>query len=717
MQQTSAIWKQLWAAGAPVEARAVIAGTVYTDISAPVITRAAMQNALSIGNVAAASLALTIRSAGNIPRSAAVGVEARLNDGVTASEWLPQGTFYISRRARDPVTGALALECYDALLKAQAVVTELPWTTKDGTPITTAGGDRILFRAAPVGDMGRLAKDMALLLGLRVDPRSVIRSGAPYEITSPNEGATIRDILSIIAQANGGNWIVTPQNQLRLVPVADVAGAAGATGDAVDVDGVTGGIRISAAEAITGLRGTLENDTWLIGDDTGLVLDVGVTPVIATELAEAMIGRRCQAYSLEGAVCDPAAELGDFVRAGANGEVASALYSQQITLGPACRSDMASPGGGEITDEYPYIGSAAKTLALARATVKEAVNRLDNALTQQEIFNRLTDNGAAQGLVMYNGQLYVNASYIQSGTLTLGGVNNQNGVLNVVDASGNSIGSWTKDGIVATLGYIGNWQILSDAIQLSRDVTSTRRVLAYLGHAGFMYRYLNNGANYLRTIFIDDRITLTDDVLGLGARLAVEPNSDSDGVDLIIQTSSAGEETPAEWTNALVIGRDRTRAGCFESDSFIVPDANGNVVGRWTKDGISANSGKIGGISFGSGNYGGLQYSYSGILAYLGPSGVIYRKLVSGDYRSVTIDPDIEISIGDAHVRLSIHEDTGDNDVELKVQTSLDGGVTWTDALLVGNNAISAPGMASGTFATADGKTVTVENGFITDIS
>ena len=54
MQNTSQTWRDLWASGtARLEARAVIAGTVYTDISAPVITRAAMQNALSIGNVAA----------------------------------------------------------------------------------------------------------------------------------------------------------------------------------------------------------------------------------------------------------------------------------------------------------------------------------------------------------------------------------------------------------------------------------------------------------------------------------------------------------------------------------------------------------------------------------------------------------------------------------------------------------------------------------------
>lgn len=72
---------------------------------------------------------------------------------------------------------------------------------------------------------------------------------------------------------------------------------------------------------------------------------------------------------------------------------------------------------------------------------------IDESLTQQEIFNRLTDNGAAQGIVLLNGQLYVNASYIHSGTLVLGGLNNVNGTMEVLDASGNVVGTITKDGI------------------------------------------------------------------------------------------------------------------------------------------------------------------------------------------------------------------------------------------------------------------------------
>lgn len=71
---------------------------------------------------------------------------------------------------------------------------------------------------------------------------------------------------------------------------------------------------------------------------------------------------------------------------------------------------------------------------------------IDDSLTQQDIFNRLTENGTAQGLVLYNGQLYINASYIQSGTLVLGGANNQNGTLQVKDASNNVFSELTNGG-------------------------------------------------------------------------------------------------------------------------------------------------------------------------------------------------------------------------------------------------------------------------------
>lgn len=47
----------------------------------------------------------------------------------------------------------------------------------------------------------------------------------------------------------------------------------------------------------------------------------------------------------------------------------------------------------------------------------DAVDDLDKTLDQEGIFNRLTNNGEAQGLYIDNGDVYINATYIRSGRL------------------------------------------------------------------------------------------------------------------------------------------------------------------------------------------------------------------------------------------------------------------------------------------------------------
>lgn len=84
------------------------------------------------------------------------------------------------------------------------------------------------------------------------------------------------------------------------------------------------------------------------------------------------------------------------------------------------------------------------------AYTDDKVNSLDTSLNQQDIFNRLTNNGQNQGIYLKNNKIYVNASYIQSGTLRLGGINNQYGVLQIMSSTNTPIGTWDKDGINIT---------------------------------------------------------------------------------------------------------------------------------------------------------------------------------------------------------------------------------------------------------------------------
>ena len=440
MQNTSATWKSLAATdGVVVQAKAIINGVEYTDIEPPVITRGCMQAGVSIGNVVSAFCTFTLDTENTIPKSAEVAIKMRLvggtEDSPVYSEWLPAGTFYISRRRRHPQTTIIDFECYDALLKANSIL--------DMSQVQEAL--EVQEELEPPYNMDELAQLLAAFLGLDIDSRTVLAEG--YVISEIPNGATIRDELSIIAQVNTGNWIVTPENKLRLVPIIDNADSEEAD-TVVDVDAVVGEYYVGTASQISGVRTQVGDNTSIVGDESGLVVDVTVSAVYAVDIAETLIGMSYLPFTFGSAFYDPAVEMGDFV---SYAEHTSVLYSEVVTLGPAPTGVISAPDVAELADEFPYIGGDNKTLALAKAyaeeVAQEAVEDFNSELTQQEIFDRLTDNGAAQGLVIYNGQIYFNASYIQSGTLTLGGLNNVNGLLRVLNAAGNEVGKWDNSGL------------------------------------------------------------------------------------------------------------------------------------------------------------------------------------------------------------------------------------------------------------------------------
>lgn len=62
-----------------------------------------------------------------------------------------------------------------------------------------------------------------------------------------------------------------------------------------------------------------------------------------------------------------------------------------------------------------------------------------DALTHEEIFNLLTNDGAIKGIYKEGNQLYISFTYAKGGTLKLGGPNNGYGAFEVYDANGNII--------------------------------------------------------------------------------------------------------------------------------------------------------------------------------------------------------------------------------------------------------------------------------------
>lgn len=64
------------------------------------------------------------------------------------------------------------------------------------------------------------------------------------------------------------------------------------------------------------------------------------------------------------------------------------------------------------------VGTASSNQALSTYVSNAASSAASGSLTQQNVFNALTNNGALQGIYMSNGELYINASYLAAGIIT-----------------------------------------------------------------------------------------------------------------------------------------------------------------------------------------------------------------------------------------------------------------------------------------------------------
>ena len=145
------------------------------------------------------------------------------------------------------------------------------------------------------------------------------------------------------------------------------------------------------------------------------------------------------------------------------------------------------------TTTTPILATA---LTQANSQAKAANDAVDAISTQQAIFNLLTNNGALQGLYMSGGQLYVNASYILSGILALGGANNTNGRLIVYDESGNVVATLDKDGLAATGDLV-----------IQKTVPSSRRGRAEITDGTFYPRTTRAGMQNIGLIISSKCLT------------------------------------------------------------------------------------------------------------------------------------------------------------------------------------------------------------------
>lgn len=194
-------WVKLAARGRfRMEAKARIGEKDYVEISAPKIKRDLMSAPLTVGTCSTGTLSLSILTNDEIKSTSPVVIMGRLTDGKIYSEWLEFGTFYINQRDTS-FAGLVVIDCFDAMLKTNQ-------NYLDGSD-TSANWPK---------SMKAVVEEIAYRIGVGVDPRTKINTGSDYVVPYPS-GKTMQQVLGDIGACHGGNWIITEENLLRLVPL------------------------------------------------------------------------------------------------------------------------------------------------------------------------------------------------------------------------------------------------------------------------------------------------------------------------------------------------------------------------------------------------------------------------------------------------------------------------------------------------------------------
>lgn len=322
-----------------------VGGVVYgMDIQSAIITHP-LFDTFSVGNVCSAQLDMSFWPEAEPPRMASIKPSIR---EVGTEQWHPLGEFFIDTRSKEG--GRMDITAYDAALKG-----EVEWIPDDEMEFPMP--------------MDEAVSIIAGLIGIAVDKKNAIRHD--YTIDYPANGYTLREVLGYIAAANGGNFFITQQNELRFVPLFGYEEEQSwSIGKRASSFQRTGDIQVDGIALVVD-----DDNEYRSGDMDGYVLEVQC-PYGSQEMADALLesigGHVYRGYEAQGAELDPTAELGDGVEIDG---VECVIASRTVRFGPGHFSGLTAPGEYAVDHEYPYVSQTKRESKRSLATARSLISK------------------------------------------------------------------------------------------------------------------------------------------------------------------------------------------------------------------------------------------------------------------------------------------------------------------------------------------------------
>ena len=397
---------------------------------------------LEVGTAIAAQMSLTLENGGGqyngiVFEGAELFVEVGIADWTQSSPtitYVPCGYFTPDEQPRRLST--ISITGLDRMTKFDVVV--------DAAALT--------FPATVAGLVGQVCTLCGVTLAQSIS--GLVNAGVNVaELPTAQEEITYRNLIQWCAGVMGTNAWFDWNGQLRFSWYANTTGYVSTVGnryssDLYEDDLTVSGIEYTNDSGIVIVEGTDDYAIDLTGNAIAGPLVATVLPPLNTAL-NGFTYRPFTAATVNAPYLWPM-DIVTFTDKDGNNHT-SVLTN--VAFGLNGTTAMESKGMTYAINKLAQPkGFTREQAQLVTQAMEHVEQDIDESLTQQEIFNRLTDDGAAQGLLLYNGQLYINASYINAGYLsadrlsggTIDGTTVTAKLLNIVDANGNVIASFNS---------------------------------------------------------------------------------------------------------------------------------------------------------------------------------------------------------------------------------------------------------------------------------
>ena len=301
---------------------------------------------LSVGNCCSSTINLVLANPQTIPTMAKMELYVRLTNGTLTTAWVRKGVYYIDTREWDAQHEFLTITGYDAMLKTEQNYFTPP-VTITGWPKTDAA----------------VVSEICTRIGVELDTRTVLNKGYVVQIPAVSsdgkDSDTLREVLGWIGGMYGGNWCITDEGKLRLVPLVPTDTVAVGT-DALDLS------TTPAYDAIGIVHLVVSEDAEYRSPQsggTGRNIEISCpwgTQAMADNILMAIGGYVYQPLAVTTATeANPLWELGDGITV--NG-YASVIASMPTSFGLKYTADIEAPESEEINHEYPYQDKGTRTI-------------------------------------------------------------------------------------------------------------------------------------------------------------------------------------------------------------------------------------------------------------------------------------------------------------------------------------------------------------------